>query len=207
MKFVRLHGSHSQSGQESFVLGILDNLENGFFLEIGAFHSKELSNTFLLERRFGWRGVAIEVDKKRSKEYNRNRENPCITADATTCNYEKLFFEYDAPQIIDYLQIDIEPASNSLRALTSLPFFTTKFRTITFEHDVYSDIKNLKIQEQAFSFLQSYGYSRVAENVKNSGLCYEDWYILPELVDARFQNFSLPPNTEYIDFFDYSAFE
>ena len=157
MKFVRLHGSHSQSGQESFVLGILDNLENGFFLEIGAFHSKELSNTFLLERRFGWRGVAIEIDKRRSKQYNRNRENPCITADATNLNYEKLFFDYNAPQIIDYLQIDIEPASNSLRALTSLPFFTTKFRTITFEHDVYSDIKISKSKKRLFYFCRATG--------------------------------------------------
>ncbi|CAK0820086.1 unnamed protein product, partial [Prorocentrum cordatum] len=32
----------------------------GFFLEVGANHSEELSNTLLLERAAGWSGVCVE---------------------------------------------------------------------------------------------------------------------------------------------------
>jgi hypothetical protein len=201
INFKLLAESYSQSGQESFVVGILDNLLNGFYLEIGAFHSKELSNTFLLESRFGWKGLAIEIVKKRSKEYNRNRENPCIRADATQLDYSELFLIHNVPRIIDYLQVDIEPATNSLTALKALPISTNQFRVITFEHDIYADSQNLGIQEMAFVFLQSHGYHRVAKNVKNSGLSYEDWYIHPELIHKKFTSFSLPSDTEFTDFF------
>ena len=201
INFKLLEQSYSQSGQESFVVGILDNLLNGFYLEIGAFHSKELSNTFLLESCFGWRGLAIEIVKKRSKEYNRNRENLCIRADATSLDYSMLFLTHNVPHIIDYLQVDIEPATNSFTALKSLPFSTNQFRVITFEHDIYADTQNLGIQEMAFVFLQSHGYHRVAKNVKNSGLSYEDWYIHPELIHKKFTGFSLPSDTEFTDFF------
>merc|ERR1719188_1097934 len=32
----------------------------GFFLEVGANHSEELSNTYLLEKACGWRGICVE---------------------------------------------------------------------------------------------------------------------------------------------------
>jgi len=70
--------SWSQAGQESFVLEVVDRKRMGFYLEIGGYHSRELSNTFLLESRYGWKGVSLEINCDRVKEYRNNRMNPIV---------------------------------------------------------------------------------------------------------------------------------
>mmetsp|Transcript_37179 Transcript_37179/g.104908 ORF Transcript_37179/g.104908 Transcript_37179/m.104908 type:complete len:394 (+) Transcript_37179:65-1246(+) len=56
------HGiaSRSQIGQDLWVLDHFPGVSKGFFLEVGANHCEELSNTFLLERAAGWTGICIE---------------------------------------------------------------------------------------------------------------------------------------------------
>ena len=176
-------GSFSQSGQESFVLNMLDSQKNGFYVEIGAYHSTDLSNTYVLESQYDWRGLAFEIDRKKSKEYNGNRKNKCITADATKFDYLQCFNESKVPSVIEYLQVDIEPAFQSLAALKRIPFDAYQFKVITFEHDLYSDQKNNLIQQESHEFLESFGYQRVVKNVSSNGFPYEDWYIKPELIN------------------------
>jgi hypothetical protein len=194
-------GSYSQSGQESFVLNMLNQLAGGFYIEIGAYHSTDLSNTYLLETKFGWRGLAFEIDRKKSKEYSRMRSNLCLTADATQFNYLECFKKYEVPSVVDYLQVDIEPAFQSLAALKSLPFGQFVFRMITFEHDLYSTPENSHVQDSAFEFLESYGYRRVAKNVKSNGFPYEDWYCHPDYLESTENLISLPSDTEWRNFF------
>ncbi len=52
--------SFSQHQQELFALETLNFKRNGFFLEIGVGTGVAYSNTFLLEQKFGWRGILCE---------------------------------------------------------------------------------------------------------------------------------------------------
>jgi FkbM family methyltransferase len=52
--------SQSQLGQDFFVLSELDWRRNGFFVEFGATNGKSLSNSWLLEKAFGWAGILAE---------------------------------------------------------------------------------------------------------------------------------------------------
>jgi FkbM family methyltransferase len=52
--------SHGQLCQDIFVLGVLEHLTGGFFVEFGAANGVEFSNTYLLEKRFGWTGILAE---------------------------------------------------------------------------------------------------------------------------------------------------
>ena len=169
-------GSYSQAHQESFVINALNEKRNGFYLEIGGYHSKYDSNTYLLETQFGWSGVAIEIDKDRSNEYNQNRKNRCLNADAITFDYLKYLEDNNFPKTIDYLQVDIEPAHQTLAALKALPLDKYRFSVITFEHDLYADPENIKVKNEAIEILSGLGYKMVAENVTHEGNIFEDWW-------------------------------
>jgi FkbM family methyltransferase len=53
---------------------------NGFFVEFGATDGVRLSNTWLLETEFGWRGICAEPNPKMFAQLKRNRR--CTVSDA-----------------------------------------------------------------------------------------------------------------------------
>jgi hypothetical protein len=178
-------GSNSQAGQESFVLNCLNEKTNGFYIEIGSNDPFAWNNTYLLETKYGWSGVAFEIQQSLVDSYNNNRKNKCIQADATKFDYLNYFKENNVPQRIDYLQLDIEPASQTLAAMYALPFNEYRFSVITFEHDLYADKNNLLIKSESAEFLKRNGYRLAVENV-NDGIeerIFEDWWIDPVVVN------------------------
>ena len=74
--------SKSQLKQDLFVLSETKLKKNGFFVEIGAANGVELSNTYLLETEFNWKGVLVEPAKAWHKSLKKNRkvviEEKCI---------------------------------------------------------------------------------------------------------------------------------
>jgi SAM-dependent methyltransferase len=193
--------SQSQSLQESFVLNVLEEKKGGTFLEIGGHDPISLSNTYLLEKDFGWKGFSLEIERKFSRKYNKQRSNPSICADATTFNYLDYLVQNNYPKVIDYLQVDIEPAYQTLSALLRVPIDKYQFRVITFEHDVYADPDNQRVLEVARTVLKSYGYLLVAGNVKNHGNPYEDWFVHPDLVRKEQYTPFISDSKEYLDIF------
>ena len=177
----RIPNSNSQAAQESFVLNQLKEKRNGYYVEIGGYHATELSNTYLLETEYDWSGVSLEIDPTRADAYNQARKNPCLAVDATTYNLRPYFVDNKWPKQIDYLQIDIEPAHQTLAALINLPM-DYRYSVITFEHDRYVGGDNDKHQATAYEFLTDYGYKRVVHNLLN----FEDWYIDPNIIDCDF---------------------
>jgi hypothetical protein len=179
-----LKNSNSQSYQESFVMSMLNNKRNGFYVEVGGYDAKLLSNTYVLETEYGWQGFSIEINKERSKRYNQNRNNVCINADATTFDYEKTFENLRFPKQIDYLQLDIEPAPNTLQCLYKMPM-NYRYSVITFEHDLYAHPQGKLIQQKAREYLHNNGYKLVVGNVyapKKSPSPFEDWFVDPNIV-------------------------
>lgn len=73
--FIRaLKASRSQIRQDLFVLSQLSFKRGGFFVEFGATDGVSLSNTFLLEKEFGWRGILAEPAKCWHTALSRNRD-------------------------------------------------------------------------------------------------------------------------------------
>jgi homoserine trans-succinylase len=112
------------------------------------------------------------------------RLNPVIAANATSIDYQELFSAFDLPSSIDYLQIDIDPALQSLEALKLIPFEKYKFSVITFEHDRYR--ANRQIARESRKLLKGFGYKLIVKNVNSQKLKpFEDWWIHPELVEKN----------------------
>jgi len=67
--------SFSQIGQDLKVLDFYNKKENGFFIEIGASDGIELSNTYLLETKYKWKGICCEAIPDRFEKLVLNRPN------------------------------------------------------------------------------------------------------------------------------------
>lgn len=72
--------STSQLGQDLWVLERTNNQRGGFFVEFGATDGIRLSNTYLLERHFDWRGICAEPNPKMFTQLQLNRS--CIVSNA-----------------------------------------------------------------------------------------------------------------------------
>ena len=175
-----IENNWSQSMQDIFVMSMLDGKRNGVYVEIGADQPRVISNTYLLESEFDWSGVSFELDADKVTYFNSIRRNKCFCEDATLYNYKSLFEERNYPKQIDYLQLDIDPAEGTLRALKTLPLDDYRFSVITYETDVYSS--GADIQDEQIEILESHGYQLVAKNVKCEGNPYEDWWVDPAIV-------------------------
>jgi FkbM family methyltransferase len=75
---------------------------NGFFVEFGATNGVNLSNTYLLEKEFGWSGILAEPAKRWHADLRRNRtssiETDCVWCDS---NSTLIFNELGALSTID----------------------------------------------------------------------------------------------------------
>lgn len=70
----KLTKSKSQLFQDLFVLHHLNNKRNGFFIEFGATDGISLSNSYLLETEFDWKGILCEPGKVWQKSLSENRK-------------------------------------------------------------------------------------------------------------------------------------
>jgi FkbM family methyltransferase len=112
--------SQSQLFQDIFVDFIFDGIENKAFLEFGATNGFELSNSWMLETKRGWRGVLAEADPQWHKSLLRNRPNARVILD---CIYshtgEKLKFISSASGVLSSLKAHAEDDANGPLALNA----------------------------------------------------------------------------------------
>lgn len=205
---------YSQSGQDKFVLNVLNNKTNGFFVELGSQDPIEYNNSYVLESEYKWKGIMIEYEHKHLPAYIEKRPNSIhIINDARNIDYNTLFKNNNVPHEIDYLQIDLEPLNGStlevLQKIDQEILADYKFATITFEHDIWRNYENPFIFEdtrnQSRQIFEKHGYIRVFDDVNNADVIYpyEDWYVHPDLVDMNYIETLIEKN---INNYDYSYY-
>ena len=101
------HETYSQDGQDRFVAEtVFKAMRNGFFVEAGAGDGLWISNTLLLERRYGWNGILVEPTSAFAL-LQRNRpscwlDNSCLAGVPKTVTLV---------EIVDTGQASISPAA------------------------------------------------------------------------------------------------
>ncbi|MBT8545251.1 hypothetical protein G6732_00025 [Polynucleobacter paneuropaeus] len=82
------NSSKSQIKQDLFVLLETNFKRNGYFVEFGATNGRDLSNTYLLEKEFNWRGILAEPARIWHADLEKNRvcsiEQNCVWSDSNT---------------------------------------------------------------------------------------------------------------------------
>jgi FkbM family methyltransferase len=74
---------YSQIGQDKYYIeNIVNHKRNGYFIDIGANNGINLSNTYVLEKNYNWKGLCVEVDDNLFEELKKNRRcnvvNECV---------------------------------------------------------------------------------------------------------------------------------
>jgi len=87
--------------------------------------------------------------------------------------------------VIDFLQLDIDPAPNTFKVLENIDFDRHSFRFITFEHDAYCGGDNIEIRKKSREILQGHGYTLLIPDVSHDDLQFEDWYVKEELMPSN----------------------
>ena len=177
--------SHSDWLQESFVISMLKEKTNGYYIEVGSGLPFKGNNTFILENVFDWHGVGLDLNQGTVSEYNKNRKNKSICVDAITFDYKNYLEKNNFPKQIDFLQIDIDSGTwqkqkysgnGNLLALVNIPLTDYRFSVITFEHEEITNYKNKSIKNAQREILSGFDYILLG----STGL--EDWWIDPKAI-------------------------
>jgi hypothetical protein len=268
--------SVSGAGQDLFVIALLQGVTQGTWLEIGAGCPIEGSNTYLLEKFFGFSGTSVDIVdcadqavtpyQKTWERFYRNiraeswptsaaglvdlssaQQQECLETHGyseyvetfktdidglavdqrswtsmrpnTDFQLKSIFDVTSFPSRVDYLQIDINPPINNLRALEHI-ITQCEFSVLTFEHDIWRGTEEVaETRMQSRQLLESHGYELLVNDVSidpefvrlgnESVVCdpsapikhFEDWWVNPkqiprEVIDAY----------KWIDFADIPKF-
>lgn len=64
-----------QSGEDVILFRLLGFKKNGFYIDIGAYHPRIYSNTYLLHTLLGWRGINIDASRDAIEIFKKERPN------------------------------------------------------------------------------------------------------------------------------------
>lgn len=64
--------SYSQQGEDTILRILFDGIENGFYVDVGAHHPKQYSNTYYFYKR-GWRGMNIDAMPGSMEKFKKSR--------------------------------------------------------------------------------------------------------------------------------------
>ena len=73
-KELDLKTTYSQFKQDLDVIEYLKHKKNGYFIDIGATNGIDISNTYLLEKKYNWNGICIEPQDSYYNKLIKNRK-------------------------------------------------------------------------------------------------------------------------------------
>ena len=173
----KTYEQYSQGGQDIYVTRILKEKRDGYFIEVGANNGYTMSNTYLLEKNYGWKGICIEPTPYKIHELKNNRPNAiCLeTAVFSESNLELDF----TMTVIDILNVLTEYAEIAVDFLNqSGEIIKVKTKTLTDilnENNAPENIDYLSIDTNGseYKVLEGIDFTKYKFNVitvKNSSI-------------------------------------
>lgn len=171
---------YSQLGQDRLVDELLNHKTNGYFLDIGGCYWDYMSNTCFFDKVRNWKGIGVELKAEYAEGWKQNRSNSIFhVGNAIETDYQKLLDDNNAPKVIDYLSIDVDPPTTlSLESLYAVFKTNRRFNVITFETDYGGDVEcnftRPSTRDHSRKFLLDRGYKLVQEIYTNNNTYHVD---------------------------------
>ena len=94
---ITIEDSHSQLYQDLWVIDMMKYKHEGLFVDIGANDGVTFSNSYLLEKSFGWKGLLIEAQQKHFRALYTTRDAViipyCVFNQSAIMNFVQVFEE------------------------------------------------------------------------------------------------------------------
>lgn len=155
--------STSQLRQDLFVLSQVNFKRNGFFVEFGATDGVSLSNSYLLEKEFGWDGILAEPARCWHQALQTNRhvhiEKNCVwkySASTLTFNEVK---DAEFSTIDIYSKADVHRDTRRTRSIYDVE--TISLNDLLAKHNAPAEIDYLSIDTEGseFDILENFDFS------------------------------------------------
>lgn len=156
-----LHLTRAQICQDLLVLFLTQEKKGGYFIEFGATDGLCLSNTYLLESRYGWSGILAEPAKKWHENLKINRlciiDTRCVY---TTSGLELEFLEAPTGElstISNFASSDLHNRKNS----QSYKVTSISLMDLLMEHNAPNEIDYLSIDTEGseYEILKAFDFS------------------------------------------------
>lgn len=178
----------AQLKQDRFVAGVCAHIHAGSFVDIGAGEPKKISNTYALEKSFGWSGLLCDIEHFSALERDRSPKN-IVLRDALAPTSADWSFHFASiatkDRWIDFLSLDLEPPDLAISVLLALPLNTFRFRVCCIEHDAYREERGKIRRDLIRCYMAWLGYNQVSCAGLASHGEIEDWFVHPNAgIDA-----------------------
>jgi FkbM family methyltransferase len=148
-------GSKSQLGQDVLALSVNGVHDKGFFVEFGATDGLSLSNTFLLEEKFGWHGILCEPAKVWHSDLKRNRS--CSIDTRCVSSHSDLHLDFSEAPDAKYSTIsafrDQDSHVESREEASVYQVRTVSLRDLLLTHNAPAKVNFLSIDTEGSEYL------------------------------------------------------
>jgi FkbM family methyltransferase len=175
MSGYKTYEQYSQGGQDIYVTRILKEKRDGYFVEVGANNGFLMSNTYLLEKNYDWKGICIEATPDKIHDLINTRPN-AICIEAAVYSESNLELDFTTSPI-DILNVITEYAENAVDFLNQsgviIKVNTRSLTDILIENNAPENIDYLSIDTNGseYKVLEGIDFSKYkfgVITVKNS---------------------------------------
>ena len=190
--------SKSQFRQDLFVLSQLHFKKNGFFVEFGATNGIDLSNTYLMEKEFGWNGILAEPATCWHNALKNNRtvniECNCVWSDSLSTLIFNETNSAELSTVNNYSAADLHNEARKNGKLYNVK--TISLEDLLKKYNAPKEIDYLSIDTEGseFDILNNFNFNQYSFNV----ITCEHNYTTPK----REQLFTLLTENGYIRKFE-----
>jgi FkbM family methyltransferase len=171
-----ISNAKSQVGQDILALCVNGLKRNGFFVEFGATDGVELSNTYILEKKFGWTGILGEPGRVWHEDLKRNRNCSIDTRCVASQSDELIDFAQASnawlSTIVDFQNSDLHAEARSNALVYQVKTVSLRDLLRTYDAPFEIDFLSIDTEGSEYSILRNFDFGEYKFNL----ICVEHNY-------------------------------
>lgn len=176
--------SFSQLGEDCYITKFFAKRDPGFYVDVGCFHPRRYSNTYLLRQYMGWRGINIDANPDVIKEFDKdpgNNINVHAAVDEVEREVELVIYKGAAHSTIDDERKKVNESLDIRYKLTVQTQTLEKLIDKNVDKSQKIDFVDIDVEGVDLQVLRSLNINRF----KPSLICVEDHEFLRSINNSK----------------------